>query len=353
MLYSTERKGGLGMVVFKKAAALILAAAVAVSVAACARIPAETTQTPEQTEQTQPAVLPEAANTVFVQTGNYLSDLDASVTGAFGGEWVIIGLARSGKLEKELAEAYQQAAAEYVAAAGSPKLHKSKCTDTVRVILALTAIGADVTNVGGCNLLEGLAEMDYVKKQGNNGPAWALIALDSGSYAVPAATDPEKQVSREGLVDHLLSVQCADGGWSLAGSDSDLDVTAMVLQALAPYTKDGRVSGAVERALTYLSNAQAEDGGFVGYGASTSETCAQVIVALTALGIDPAKDTRFIKNGKTVVDKLCGFAVEGGGFCHILDMPKADGVATEQGYYALTAYTRFLTGQSSLYDMTK
>ena len=331
----------------------LLALWLVVSMTACQGMPVGNTHSTVATEQMQSTVLPENAQTAFHQTGNYLSDLDASVLGAFGSEWVIIGLARSGRLDATLAEAYKQAAAEYVATVGSPKLHKSKCTDTVRVILALTAIGADVTNVGGYNLLEALTDMDYVKKQGNNGPVWALIALDSGNYTVPPTASSPKPVSREGLVDYILSVQCSDGGWGLSGSVSDLDVTAMTLQALAPYTKEQRVSTAVDKALVYLSNAQAEDGGFVGYGVSTSETCAQVIVALTALGIDPVKDSRFIKNGKTIVDKLCSFFIDGGGFCHILDMPKVDGVATEQGYYALTAYERFLAGESSLYDMAQ
>lgn len=339
------------MCIYKKVSALVLVLFMIVSLAACSTTPAENTETPTQTEQPQISVLPEAAKTAFVQTGDYLSGLDDSLTGTFGSEWVIIGLARSGRLDAKTAESYKQAVGEYVATVGSPKLHKSKCTDTVRVILALTAIGADVTNVGGYNLLEGLTEMDYIKKQGNNGPVWALIALDSGNYAIPTAADPAKQVSREGLVDYILSAQCADGGWGLSGAVSDLDVTAMTLQALAPYTKEERVSAAVQKALSYLSDAQAEDAGFVGYGVSSSETCAQVIVALTALGIDPAKDSRFIKNGKTVVDKLCSFALDAGGFCHILEMPKADGVATEQSYYALVAYERFLTGKSALYDM--
>lgn len=341
------------MCIYKKVTALALALFMLVSLAACSTKPAENTETPTQTEHPQPSVLPKDVKTVFAQTGDYLVNLDTSVIGAFGGEWVIIGLARSGRLDAKVAEAYKQAVAEYVATVGSPKLHKSKCSDTVRVILALTAIGADVTNVGGYNLLEGLTEMDYVKKQGNNGPVWALIGFDSGNYTIPTAADPAKQVSRESLIDYILSAQCEDGGWGLSGSVSDLDVTAMTLQALAPYTKEERVNAAVDKALAYLSNAQVEDAGFVGYGVSTSETCAQVIVALTALGIDPVKDSRFIKNGKTVVDKLCSFDVDGGGFCHILDMPKIDGVATEQGYYALTAYERFLAGESSLFDMVQ
>ena len=340
------------MRIYKKIMALALVLFMLVSMAACDATPEEST-IPTETENPQLSGMSKEAKTAFVKTGDYLAGLDSSKTGAFGSEWVIIGLARSGRLDAKTAEDYKQAVAEYVAAVGSPKLHKSKCTDTVRVILALTAIGVDVTNVGGYNLLEGLTEMDYVKKQGNNGPVWALIAFDSGNYAIPTAENTANQVSRERLLDYILSVQCSDGGWGLSGSVSDLDLTAMTLQALASYTKEERVNDAVDKALAYLSNAQAEDAGFVGYGVSTSETCAQVIVALTALGIDPVKDSRFIKDGKTVVDKLCSFFIDGGGFCHILDMPKVDGVATEQGYYALVAYERFLAGESSLYDMAQ
>ncbi len=59
------------------------------------------------------------------------------------------------------------------------------------MILALTAIGKDVTNVGGHNLLAGLDEMSYVTYQGINGPIWTLIALDSHDYA------PQGDVTRE------------------------------------------------------------------------------------------------------------------------------------------------------------
>jgi hypothetical protein len=74
-------------------------------------------------------------------------------------------------------------------------------------------------------------------------------------------------------------------------------------------------------------------------------------VALTALGIDPAKDSRFVKNGVSALDALLAYFVEGGGFRHTMD-GKLNGMATEQCYYALTAYFRMLDGKTSLYDMT-
>ena len=72
---------------------------------------------------------------------------------------------------------------------------------------------------------------------------------------------------------------------------------------------------------------------------------------LTALGIDPTADSRFVKNDLTVLDALASFYVTGGGFRHTAG-GDLDGMATEQGYYALVSYYRFLNGQTSLYDMS-
>ena len=88
------------------------------------------------------------------------------------------------------------------------------------------------------------------------------------------------------------------------------------------------------------------------WGTANSESCAQVIVALTALGIDPAADSRFVKNGASPLDGLCAFACEGGGFRHSEEQAEPDGMATEQGFYALAAYDRFWQGMTSLFDMT-
>ena len=129
-------------------------------------------------------------------------------------------------------------------------------------------------------------------------------------------------------------------------------MTAMAIQALAPYYKTNEtVKAAVDKALDVLSGLQLGDGGFGSWGTVNSESCAQVIVALTALGLDPTCDSRFVKNGKTPLDALAGFYVNGGGFQHTAG-GDLDGMATEQGYYALASYYRFLNGQTSLYDMS-
>ena len=282
---------------------------------------------------------------IYKTTGDFMSKLGTPTVNSTGGEWMVIGLARSGRT---VPAGYYDNVVEYVKAKAdaNERLHPAKVTDNARVILALTAIGKDVTNVGGHNLLKGLDNMAYVQTQGINGPIFTLIALDSHNY--PTMGD----VTREKLIGVILAAQLSDGGWNLSGENADPDMTAMAIQALAPYYKTNEtVKAAVDKALEALSALQRNDGGFGSWGTVNSESCAQVIVALTALGIDPATDSRFIKNGNTVLDALAGFYVTGGGFRHTAGGER-NGMATEQGYYALAAYYRFVNAQTRLYDMT-
>ena len=286
------------------------------------------------------------AEEVYKTTGDYLAGLGTPTVGSIGGEWAVLGLARSGR---SVPEGYYENVVKYVQENidGNERLHRTKSTENSRVILALTAMGKDVTNVGGHNLLAGLDEMAYIQKQGINGSIWALIALDSHDYAASG------DVTRDKLVQAILDSELAGGGWALNGDAADVDMTAMAIQALAPYykTKDA-VKTAVDRALELLSTMQLATGGFGSWGSENSESCAQVIVALTSLGINPTEDARFIKGGLNPVDALCGYYVAGGGFSHTADGEGRSGMATEQGYYALAAYYRLLNGQTSLYDMS-
>ena len=286
------------------------------------------------------------AENAFSATGNYLVNLGTPTVNSIGGEWMVIGLARSGYT---IPEEYYDYVVAFVRENINEvqQLHHAKSTENSRIILALTSVGKDVTNVDGHNLLLGLTDMDYLKKQGINGPIWALIAFDSGNYAIP-----EGNVTRENLINTILEAQLADGGWALTGEVSDPDMTGMALQALAPYYENNvLVKAAVDKALTALSDMQAEDGSFASIDGPSSESIAQVIVALTALGIDPDQDERFIKNGISVWDALLTYYIPGGGFRHVLD-GDLDGMSTEQGYYAMTAYYRMLEKKTSLYDMT-
>lgn len=293
------------------------------------------------------AELGKKADTIYKNTGDYLAKRGTPNAGSIGGEWMALGLARSGRT---VPEGYYDTVVKYVKdnIDSNGRLDENKATENARIILALTAIGKDVTNVGGHDLLAGLNEMSYLSKQGINGAIFTLIALDSHNYT------PAGDVTRDKLVQTILDAQISsDGGWSLDGKNADVDMTAMAIQALAAYYKsNSSAKKAVDKGLSWLSSVQQNDGGFTSWGAANSESCAQVIVALTALGIDPAKDSRFIKNGVSVLDALCSFAVNGGGFKHLATETSANGMATEQGFYALVAYYRLLNGQTSLYDMT-
>lgn len=296
---------------------------------------------------------PEDLADIYKATGDYLVQQGTPAAGSsIGGEWTVIGLARSGRSIPGVSS-YYNALVKYVKDTintSTMRLDRSKSTENSRIILALTALGKDVTNVGGYNLLAGLNEMSYIRKQGTNGPVWALLALDSHNYA------PQGDVTREKLIDTITGLQMENGAWYISDSNksADTDMTAMAIQALAPYYKtNAKVKDAVDNALAYLSSIQKADGSFsaANGGSASGESTAQVLAALCALGIDPVADSRFIKNGNTVLDGLCKFYVDGGGFRHNLNGER-NAMATEQCYYALAAYFRMKAGKTALYDMS-
>ena len=288
--------------------------------------------------------------TVYQTTGDYLASKGTPIVGSIGGEWLTIGLARSGRT---VPAGYYDNAVAYVKKninAETNRLDKNKSTDNARLILALTAISKDVTDVGGYDLLAGLDDMKYIKRQGTNGPVWTLIALDSHDYT------PAGSVTRDQLVETILSLQKDSGAWYINSTNKtdDVDMTAMAIQSLAPYYKtNDAVKTAVDKALTWLGTMQKADGSFaeMAGAASSSESTAQVLVALCAMGIDPTADVRFAKNSFHVLDGLLTFYT-GTAFKHQASDATVDQMATEQSYYALAAYYRFANKQNSLYDMT-
>ena len=286
------------------------------------------------------------------QTGEFLHSSVADPTfGSVGGEWLIMGLARSGlEISDEYYEIYFQNLCAYTAQQGGV-LHAKKYTEYSRVILAVTAIGRDPADVGGFNMLQPLADFEQTVFQGINGPIFALLALDCGNYEIPENTVGSTQATRDLYVDYIINAQLENGGWSLMGGEAEIDVTAMALQALANYQDRKDVAEAVEKGLAVLSERQNDQGGYQ-YNAAesvSSESVSQVIVALAELGI-ALDDSRFVKNGNTLLDALMQFQQEDGGFAHLMD-GETDLLATEQAFYALVAANRVAQGESSLYLM--
>lgn len=287
------------------------------------------------------------------------SAVSAPVVSYLFGEWAVLGQARA---KVPLSEAYIAAYYEKVVAyvqknmgadgvLVDPESRNPTVTDNERIILALTAIGKDPANVGGKNLLTALQDKDIMKvtdtsKTDINGLVMGLLALNSRNYTSDTSW----------LVQAVLEQQNKDGSWSASADTKpvgDVDMTAMALQALAPYHKDSgneTVNTAVEKALNWLS-------GKYQSGYDSSESCAQVVIALSALNLDANTDARFTKTveGKTlsVLGNLLQYRVaENGGFKHQFADKAVNEMATEQALCAMAAYARFTEKANALYDMT-
>ena len=330
----------------KRLLSWILILAVLLSLAACGK------KDPEAGQAVSPEQQQEILAETVTKTGEFLYQSVAEPTfGSVGGEWLIMGLARSGlEISDEYFEVYFQNLSVYTAQQGGV-LHAKKYTEYSRVVLAVTAIGKDPLDVGGFNMLLPLADFEQTVFQGINGPIFALLALDSGNYEIPVNIADSTQATRDMYVDYILNAQLPDGGWSLMGGEPEIDLTAMALQALAKYQDRKDVAEAIEKGLAILSDRQNENGGYQ-YSAAEQTSCesvAQVIVAMAELGIS-LDDSRFVKNGKTLLDGILQFQQADGGFSHLID-GETDLLATEQAFYALVAAKRLAEGESSLYRM--
>lgn len=318
--------------------------------------------------------------------GTSIVDWYGPANASIGGEWAVIGECRYGMknapwyrayynnlmdILKKTAEAMQESAGGSTTGTTTGgnekivplKLDSRKSTENSRAILALTSMGLDASDIEGYDLTGALSDMTYVKKQGINGPIFALIALDSGNYEIkPLASGTAKtQVTREKLVTYILNNELKDGGFCLSGTSPDPDVTAMALQALAPYYKGstdvseqvrGQVTEAVNRGIRVLSEIQNEDGTYSSWGTKNAESTAQVLVALSSLGLDGDTDVRFIKNGHSVLDGLKQFYLTGKGAFEHVASDGGNQMATEQAFYALVSYDRYKNNKNTLYNMT-
>lgn len=235
-----------------------------------------------------------------------------------------------------------------ITAAQKTVKEKISSTDLERVTISLTALGYDVQKFPLAdgrvvNIIEEIAE--YEKSQYGdglgtlNGYIFALIAYDCGQYPIPQGAT----WTREKVIDYILKNQLNDGGWNLNNKGvSDVDITAMAIQALAPYYGQAKVKTAVDRALDKLSDMQTRTGDHAGaynaWGAGpNANSTAMVILALQNLGLDSHTDPRFIKNGKSVLDGLLSFKTANDYFGYT-DNVKLDDKAMEQAYQALIAY---------------
>ncbi len=280
-----------------------------------------------------------------------LSQISYPTVSATKGEWAVIGLARSDyKVKETYFKNYYNNVIDTLKK-NKGDFSANKYSEYSRIILALTSMGKDVTNVGGYNLLSYLADFNNVKRQGLNGPVWALIALDSKNYSIPQNTEVEVTTTREKLKEYILNKELNGGGWAVGGKKANVDLTAMAVTALSRYYKtDSNVKSGIDRALDVLSSMQNDKGKFESFGNESCESIAQVIVCLTSLGVNPEKNSKFIKNGNTLIDVLLSYSTPDGGFAHTQN-GSFNQMATEQGFYALVSYKRLCNNKNPLFDM--
>lgn len=280
--------------------------------------------------------------------------------GSTYGEWAVLAEARGNVSASVWYDKYLSNMATTVASKNGKLDNTStqtKHTEYSRVILALTSLGEDATKFTGSNgtvynLVEPLFEKNgstyRVSEQGNNGTAFALIALDSGNYYDNATGT----TARNAWIKSLCDAQINNGAWGIDADfpGSNVDMTAMVVQALAPYcSTNATVKAAVDKAVEWLSAEYQKTGDY-----GSSESAAQVIVALSALGIDAKTDSRFQHNGISVLSNFLSYADPNSkGFLHDKQPNSTvNQMASEQAAYTLVAYDRYVNGSKRLYDMS-
>ena len=267
-----------------------------------------------------------------------LEDESVLPAGSSASDWIAMTLAFSGR--KNAYDEYLSRLNQYVARKYREDgcLSDVKATEYHRVALTMLALGGNPRKVeedGQSIDLIADGTWDFCGgspgTQGSNGLIYALIILNaSENFAKP---DTENE-----LINELLTYQQEDGAFCIDNSlGGDIDITAMAVQALAPYSEDQNVKNVTDKALEWLEKQLTEDMVFCCFGSDSAETSAQVILALCALGRDPDTDELFQKDGKNLLDGLEQFRLRNGMYCHSTSDSEEDTMATYQALLALEA----------------
>lgn len=230
-------------------------------------------------------------------------------------------------------------------------------TDRAKAEIILAALGIDSTRL---TPLDGAEYSNAAKLAAMNlgtshyTAPWVLLAEQAGQMKLS-----DKQ--RSSMISLLTSSLGPDGLFvtKWAGEIfADPDTTGTVLAALAEYNTSEypKVQAFVHKAVEGLSKAQSSNGS---YGNVNSD--AMVIIGLTAIGIDPATNARFVKGGCSLADALLlyvnntrnGFTTAAVGAVNGESTQKAVALATEQGFRALVALEKFesLSGDSKSFNI--
>lgn len=250
------------------------------------------------------------------EAGSIQEWIDGKLTENAGksSEWYVMSLSKTGNYDFTR---YISALEQYI----SENEIKS-ATSRMKLALALISAGGDIKKA------DEIAE-NSIGEQGIMSLIYGLHMLNRSCKCSRYTVDS--------LTDELLSMQFEDGGWAIMGKNGDIDVTAMAVQALAPqYKTNEAVHNAVERAVTFMSEKQQDDGGYISFGTANPESASQVLIALSLIGID-INDSRFVKNGHDVIDGILKFKLPDGSYSHT-DGGDTNETATVQAFMAFTEY---------------
>lgn len=284
--------------------------------------------------------------------GKLLAQGENFPAGTSACDWTAMALALSG-CEEDYAS-YLKALQMYVeeAYAADGGLDRVKATPYHRIALTVLALGGDPTAFGekqDGSPIDLIADGTYgfsgnIGAQGLNGWIYALLTLDASGTEVPADAD----FTRQDMINAIVFAQEPDGGFGLAAGDSDVDITAMALQALAPYRAE--YPSVVDAALAYLAEQMTDDGTFRSYGDDSAESSAQVLLALSALGIDPEADPRFVRGVETVMTGIDCYRQSDDTYSHLRQDTRGDYLSTAQMLLAITALHKMRSGGGWVFD---
>lgn len=245
-------------------------------------------------------------------------------------EWYIIALSQNGSYDFS---AYETSLIKYLS-----ENEVYSASSRQKYALALIATGS--TNKYIYSVLN-----DSIGQQGIMSWIFGLHLLNNGYNS--------NNYSLSDVMQTILSLQLSDGGWALRGTTGDVDVTAMAVQALAPYYQnDTAVKMAIDNALAFLSNRQLPSGDYSSYGTNNLESAVQVLVALSSVGIDCKSDSRFIKDGKTLFDVVRSYQLSYGRFSHNQG-GEYNEITTVQVLYSMVSYIRMMNGKATLYILDR
>ena len=252
------------------------------------------------------------------------------------GEWVVMDMAAyedtnpdsTYKTTADAKQAYIDSAIAAITAEGAGEATFAKA------IVILQSIGADPQKLYPANSdISFSAVAGLTALETHSSSAWVapytLMALNQGEYE----TDELEQT----IIASVLANQGEDGSWSEWGDS--IQTTANMIAGLSfYYDSNETVKTAVDKAVNFLSAAQKENGTYDAYGSgSDANTAAMVVIALSALGIDPDTDERFIKGENSALDGLLSFALADNSAFGYTDNTTANSYATEQAFRALIA----------------